>query len=156
MLAGNIRYAILNEGYWKMEYEDLTTDQLLEALPQHLHAARNDNAEPHDRWRIYNMASREYIEPGKASVRDLLITTLQRIDHLSISDEKIAEELILSSAPQEIGNKKPANLSFVPEFHFLNEKGKWQLAAVLYIGESAIEEARSISAEGGEIEFLDN
>lgn len=63
-----------------MEYEDLTTDQLLEVLPQHLHVARNDNAESHDRWRIYNMASKKYLEPGSHNVRQLLISTLKHID----------------------------------------------------------------------------
>lgn len=62
-----------------MNYEDLTTDQLLEVLPHHLHVARNDNAESHDRWRIYNMSSGKYVEPGKAVVRELLISTLEHI-----------------------------------------------------------------------------
>lgn len=62
------------------EYEYLSTAELLEALPQHLHVARNDNAEHHDRWRIYNMASNKYIDPGQATVRSLLVSTLQRID----------------------------------------------------------------------------
>lgn len=63
-----------------MEYEDLTTDQLLEALPQHLHVARNDNAEPHDRWRIYNTASEKYLEPGSNNVRQLIVATLKQIN----------------------------------------------------------------------------
>lgn len=65
-----------------MKYEDLTTDQLLEALPHHLHVAHNDNAEPHDRWRIYNMASQKYLEPGTHDVRQLLVSTLKHIDLL--------------------------------------------------------------------------
>lgn len=63
-----------------MDFEDLTTEQLLETLPQHLHVARNDNANPHDRWRIYNMTSKEYIEPGAQNVRQLLVTTLKLIN----------------------------------------------------------------------------
>lgn len=82
-----------------MNYEDLTTDQLLEVLPHHLHVARNDNAELHDRWRIYNMSSGKYVEPGKAVVRELLISTLE---HIAL-DERIDldDSLVVAAPPEE-------------------------------------------------------
>jgi len=56
-------------------YEILTTDELLEMLPNHLHLARNENAEHHDRWRIYNRAHKKYLDPGTSTARELLIAT---------------------------------------------------------------------------------
>lgn len=64
-----------------MKYEGLTTDELLDKLPCHLHLARNTNADPVDRWRLYNIASDQYVEPGKPTARELLIYVLNRLDN---------------------------------------------------------------------------
>ena len=57
----------------------MTTDDLLEQLPDHLQLARNSNAPEHDRWRIWNRATGQVIAPGFATARDLLIATLKRL-----------------------------------------------------------------------------
>lgn len=63
----------------------------------------------------------------------------------------MADQIVLSS--NEVTNK----LSFVPVYHSLNNEGKWQLSKQLHVGKSAIqlnqalEEARLIRSEGGEI-----
>lgn len=50
-------------------------------------------------------------------------------------------------------------LSFVPEYHSVNDDGKWRLSKQLHVGKSAIqlnaalEEDRLIRLEGGEIEI---
>jgi len=59
------------------EYKKMTTDELLDALPDHLYVARNDEADPEDRWRIYNRVTKKYIDPGYPTVRDLMINTLK-------------------------------------------------------------------------------
>ena len=61
-------------------YDDFTTDELLDCLPNHLHLARNSNAPDHDRWRIYSDATKKYIEPGMKTARELLVYTLERND----------------------------------------------------------------------------
>ena len=61
-------------------FENMPIEELLENLPNHLHLARNDNAPDHDRWRIYNSATKEYTEPGFPTVRDLLVYTYNRIE----------------------------------------------------------------------------
>jgi len=58
----------------------MTTDELLELLPNNLHVARNDNAPEHDRWRIYNSATHQYVEPGFSTARELMIHTCRRLD----------------------------------------------------------------------------
>ena len=55
------------------EFENLSTDVLLELLPDHLNLCRNSNAPENDRWRFYNKAHEEYIEPGASSARELLL-----------------------------------------------------------------------------------
>ena len=62
------------------KFVDMTTDQLAEKLPNNLHLARNDNAPEFDRWRVYNIATEKYAEPGAETVRDLLINTLTRLE----------------------------------------------------------------------------
>lgn len=63
-----------------MRYEDLTTDELLDALPQHLHVAKNDFADPADKWRIFNTVTEQYIAPGYETARQLLISSLTKIE----------------------------------------------------------------------------
>ena len=63
-----------------MQYDEMSTDELLELLPNNLHLARNDNAPEHDRFRVYNSAIGQYEEPGASSARDLLVSMLTRID----------------------------------------------------------------------------
>lgn len=63
-----------------MDYSGLTTDELLELLPNHLQLARNENAPAHDRWRVYNPFTQEHIEPGQKTARELLIATLTKND----------------------------------------------------------------------------
>lgn len=60
----------------------------------------------------------------------------------------------------ELKNHEDATkLSFVPNYHALNNEGKWQLSKQLHVGKSAIqlnealEEARLIRAEGCEVEL---
>lgn len=62
-----------------MIYEKMTTDALLERLPDNLHLARNSSAGSYDRWRIFNSFTGKYVEPGKPSARDLLIYTLDNL-----------------------------------------------------------------------------
>lgn len=63
-----------------MQYEEMTTDALLEKLPNNLHLARNDNAPDHDRWRIYNSATQKYAEPGAPTAREMMIIAFKRLD----------------------------------------------------------------------------
>jgi hypothetical protein len=63
-----------------MNLENMTTNELAEKLPNNLHLARNENAPEHDRWRVWNSHTEKYCEPGAATVRDLLIATLERLD----------------------------------------------------------------------------
>lgn len=63
-----------------MRYENMTTDDLLERLPNNLHLARNDNAPDHDRWRIYNSATQKYTEPGAPNAREVMIIAFNRLD----------------------------------------------------------------------------
>lgn len=58
----------------------MTTDELLEKLPNNLHLARNDNAPEHDRWRIYNWHTKKYVEPGAATAHQLLVETINRLE----------------------------------------------------------------------------
>lgn len=58
----------------------ISTDELLERLPNNLHLARNDNAPEHDRWRIYNSHTEKYVEPGFPNARDLMLYTIDRLD----------------------------------------------------------------------------
>lgn len=62
------------------KFDDMTTDELLEQLPNNLHIARNDNAPEHDRWRIYNTATEKYVEPGFPNARELMIYTCRRLE----------------------------------------------------------------------------
>ncbi|MES9901099.1 MAG: hypothetical protein ABW168_00285 [Sedimenticola sp.] len=61
-------------------YADMTTDELLELLPNNLHVARNDNAASNDRWRIFNSHTKKYVEPGYPTARTLMIGAMVRID----------------------------------------------------------------------------
>ena len=63
--------------------EEKTTDELLELLPSNLHLARNENAPDHDKWRIYNSATKKYIEPGKATARELMLYTAVRMGKIT-------------------------------------------------------------------------
>lgn len=63
-----------------VNFKEMTTDQLAEELPNNLHLARNDNAPDFDRWRIYNSHTEKYCDPGAPTVRDLLISTLTRLE----------------------------------------------------------------------------
>jgi hypothetical protein len=60
------------------ELDDYATDDLLERLPSHFHLARNGIAPEHDRWRLYNCASGEYIAPGYSTAREALIFIIRR------------------------------------------------------------------------------
>lgn len=51
---------------------ELTIEELLESLPNHLHLARNDSAPDHDRWRVFNRISGRYIETGCGTAREVL------------------------------------------------------------------------------------
>lgn len=61
-------------------FNDMTTDELLEELPNNLHLARNGNAREDDRWRIFNSHTGQYVEPGYATARELLVRTCNRLD----------------------------------------------------------------------------
>lgn len=60
---------------------DLTTDQLLEMLPNHLHLAHNSNANDGDRWRFWNIAQNMYTAVGYPSARCALLIVLTRLRH---------------------------------------------------------------------------
>lgn len=46
---------------------------LFERLPNHLHLARNGNAPEFDRWRLYSLTTKEYIETtGAASAEECM------------------------------------------------------------------------------------
>jgi hypothetical protein len=60
------------------ELDDYSTDDLLERLPSNLHLARNENAPEHDRWRMYNSATDEYITPGHSTARAAMIHLITR------------------------------------------------------------------------------
>jgi len=60
------------------DLDDYSTDDLLERLPSNLHLARNANAPEHDRWRIYNSATAEYIAPGHSTARSAMIHLITR------------------------------------------------------------------------------
>lgn len=62
------------------KFEEMTTDELLEQLPNNLHVARNDNAPEYDRWRIYNSHTEKYVEPGFPTARELMIHTCRRLE----------------------------------------------------------------------------
>jgi len=62
------------------EFSKKTTDELLELLPSYLHLAQNENAPDRDRWRIYNAYKKKYVEPGKATARELMIYTAARLE----------------------------------------------------------------------------
>jgi len=40
---------------------------IFDKLPDHLHLARNSNAPEFDRWRLYSIVTKEYIEESGAS-----------------------------------------------------------------------------------------
>ncbi len=62
------------------KFKDMTTNELLEHLPDNLHLARNGDAPEHDRWRIYNSHTKEYQEPGFPTARDLMVYTCLRLE----------------------------------------------------------------------------
>lgn len=63
-----------------MDLEKKTTDELLELLPSsHLHIAKNPLADVADKWRVFNVASQKYVEPGYPTARELLINLLPEI-----------------------------------------------------------------------------
>ena len=59
---------------------ELSTDELLEKLPDNLHLARNSNAPDHDKWRIFNSVTSKYIEPGFDNPKALLIHTIEKLE----------------------------------------------------------------------------
>ena len=63
-----------------MNLEKMTTDELLELLPDNLHLSKNSNAPSHDRWRIYNSFTGKNPKPGFARPRRLLVYTLTRLE----------------------------------------------------------------------------
>jgi len=64
----------------KADFEQKSTDDLLELLPSNLHLARNENAAAHDRWRIYNAFTQKYTEPGADTARNILVFVLSKIE----------------------------------------------------------------------------
>lgn len=63
-----------------MNYDDKTTDELLELIPNNLHLARNSDAPDRDRFRMFNSANGKYIEPGAKTGRRAIIKMLEKID----------------------------------------------------------------------------
>ncbi len=43
---------------------------IFEALPNHLHLARNSNAAEHDRWRMYNSSNGKYLNETGAKTAE--------------------------------------------------------------------------------------
>lgn len=60
--------------------ENLTTEELLEKLPDHLFLTQNSNAEENDRWRIFNRATDEYIHMNASTAREALINLYKKMD----------------------------------------------------------------------------
>lgn len=61
-------------------FGEMTTDALLDLIPNHLHLARNSNAPDHDRFRFYSTATKQYLEPGKPTAREATIALLELIE----------------------------------------------------------------------------
>ncbi len=61
-------------------YNNLTTDELLDLLPDMLCVARKSHADENDRFRIYNRNTEEYARHGFSSARELIIHMLDTID----------------------------------------------------------------------------
>lgn len=61
----------------------MTTTDLLNLLPAHLHLARNPAADVNDRWRVYNIHSCGYSLPGFSSARELLEHLVKELGLLS-------------------------------------------------------------------------
>ena len=62
------------------KYELMSTDELLEIMPDNLQLARNDNADPDGKWRAYNRCTDNYCEPGFPTAKAMMIFTLEAID----------------------------------------------------------------------------
>lgn len=55
----------------------MTTDELLEKMPDHLSLVKNSKADKNDRWRVYNFATDEYVKMDAKTAREALIKTLE-------------------------------------------------------------------------------
>ena len=62
------------------QFDHLTTEELLERMPDNLHLAKNSNAPEHDKWRVFNSHTKKYVEPGFGTARDLMLHVLKRIE----------------------------------------------------------------------------
>ena len=62
------------------DFKTMTTDQLLEKLPDNLMLMKNENADDNDRWRIHNAFTKNSVKPGFPTAKDLLIHTLNKIE----------------------------------------------------------------------------
>ena len=60
-----------------MNYDLITTDALLEGLPDHLLLVRNSNADAGDKWRVYNIVTREFIPLQARTAREAIINLLK-------------------------------------------------------------------------------
>jgi len=61
-------------------YEDISTDELLEMLPNKLHLTKNDNAAPVHKWCMFNMDTFEFDGNCAPTARELMIQTYSEID----------------------------------------------------------------------------
>jgi len=64
-------------------FKTMTTDQLLEKMPDNLMLMKNENAPDNDRYRIYNAFTKNTVKPGFSTAKALLIHTLQKIEDQS-------------------------------------------------------------------------
>ena len=65
-----------------IEFKNLTTDELLDALPDNLMPMKNSNAPDFDRWRIYNYVTKKVVEGGHETAHKLLVNCLSEIEEL--------------------------------------------------------------------------
>ncbi|WP_339145231.1 hypothetical protein [Pseudoalteromonas galatheae] len=82
VLFGSATFSIpMNKGDSKLlELEKKTTDELLDMWPSpHLHIVKNPKANDSDKWRVFNMVSQTYVEPGYSTARELLIHILPEV-----------------------------------------------------------------------------
>lgn len=63
-----------------MNYDEMSTDELLNIMPDNLLLMRNDNKEPEKRWRLYNTLTKKRCSCWGLTARDLMIKTLKDLD----------------------------------------------------------------------------
>ena len=65
-----------------MKYEAMTTDALLELMPDNLHLEKNSKTPAHDTWRVFNSHTKKYVEPSFGTEKELMVHVLTHIDSM--------------------------------------------------------------------------